>query len=48
MAQPAIQEQLCTNIRDGKLGRRETQKIYLVSANLIQLWLTQYDRGELN
>jgi len=30
------------------VGRRESQKKYGLSANLIQLWLTQYDRGELN
>ncbi len=30
------------------MGRREAQKKYGLSANLIQLWLTQYDRGELN
>jgi hypothetical protein len=27
-------------------GRRDAQKKYRLSANLIQLWLTQYDRGE--
>jgi len=40
--------QLCTDIRDGKLGRREAQKTYLISANLIQLWLSQYDCGEFD
>jgi transposase len=30
------------------VGRREAQKKYGLSANLIQRWLTQYDRGELN
>jgi transposase len=25
-----------------------SQRTYSVSANLIQLWLTQFDRGELN
>jgi transposase len=40
--------QLCQDIRNGAIGRREAQKTYGVSANLIQLWLTQFDRGELN
>ena len=40
--------QLCTDIRSGRLGRRDAQKEYRLSANLIQLWLTQFDRGELN
>jgi transposase len=40
--------QLCTDIRNGKIGRREARRTYQISANLIQLWLSQYDRGELN
>jgi hypothetical protein len=44
--------QLCSDIRDGKLGRREAQKTYRISANLIQLWLklwlNQYALGELD
>jgi transposase len=40
--------QLCTDIRSGKIGRREAQQGYRISANLVQLWLTQYDRGELD
>ncbi len=36
--------QVCSDIRSGKTGRRTDQ----ISANLIQLWLSQYDRGELN
>ncbi|WP_420473697.1 hypothetical protein [Noviherbaspirillum sp. ST9] len=40
--------QLCSDIRDGKLGRREAQKTYRDSANLIQLWLNQYDNGDLD
>jgi transposase-like protein len=40
--------QLCHWIRTGGLGRRDAQKKYSFSANLIQLWLTQYDRGELD
>lgn len=30
------------------MSRRDAQKKYSLSANLIQLWLTQYDRGELD
>lgn len=44
---PQFKLQLCTDIRSGKIGRREAHREYRVSANLVQLWLTQYDRGEL-
>ena len=40
--------QLCQDIRAGVLGRRDAQRSHNLSANLIQLWLTQFDRGELN
>src|SRR5690554_3372131 len=40
--------QLCQDIRNGVIGRRDAQRTYSVSANLIQLWLSQFDRGELN
>ena len=40
--------QLCHDIRSGSLGRRDAQKQYTLSANLIQLWLGQFDRGELS
>jgi transposase len=40
--------QLCQEIRSGGLGRREAQEKYSLSPNLIQLWLAQFDRGELN
>lgn len=40
--------QLCQDIRGGVIGRRDAQRTYGVSANLIQLWLTQFDRGELS
>ena len=39
--------QLCQDIRSGVIGRRDAQRTYGVSANLIQLWLTQFDRGAL-
>jgi transposase-like protein len=45
---PQFKLQLCTDIRNGKIGRREARRTYQISANLIQLWLSQYDRGELN
>ncbi|WP_236775100.1 transposase [Agrobacterium tumefaciens] len=38
--------QLCQDIRNGVVGRRDAQRTYGVSANLIQLWLTQFDRGD--
>jgi len=44
---PQFKLQLCQDIRSGALGRRDAQKKYRLSANLIQLWLTQFDRGEL-
>jgi transposase-like protein len=44
---PQFKLQLCQDIRSGVFGRRDAQKKYRLSANLIQLWLTQYDRGEL-
>jgi transposase-like protein len=40
--------QICTDIRNGKLGRREAVKTHNLSANLMQLWLTQFDRGEFD
>ena len=40
--------QLCSDIRAGALGRRDAQKKSALSANLIQMWLTQFDRGELS
>jgi transposase-like protein len=40
--------QVCSEIRSDKIGRRDAQKTYAISANLIQMWLTQYDRGELD
>jgi transposase len=45
---PHFKLQICTDIRSGKIGRRETAKTYALSSNLLQLWLSQYDRGELS
>ncbi|MDH3379961.1 MAG: transposase [Gammaproteobacteria bacterium] len=39
--------QLCADIRSGAIGRREAQRQYNLSAQLIQLWLTQFDEGQL-
>ena len=36
------------DIRSGAIGRRDAARQYALSSNLIQLWLTQYDRGELS
>lgn len=43
-----FKHQLCVNIRAGKLGRREALRTHGLSANLLQMWLTQYDQGSLN
>ena len=40
--------QLCQAIRARVLGRRDAQRNHNISANLVQLWLTQFDRGESN
>lgn len=45
---PQFKIQLCQDIRSGAIGRRDAAKKYTLSTNLIQLWLTQYDRGELS
>lgn len=44
---PHFKFQLCTDIRTGVMGRREAQRTYKLSANLIQTWLAQYDAGEM-
>ena len=45
---PHFKLQLCTDIRSGVIGCRDAQRKYRLLANLIHLWLTQYDQGELN
>lgn len=45
---PEFKIQLCQDIRSGAIGRRDAAKMHTLSTNLIQLWLTQYDRGELS
>jgi transposase-like protein len=39
--------QLCQDIPNGAIGRRDAARHHNLSTNLLQLWLTQYDRGEL-
>ncbi|MBS0316707.1 MAG: transposase, partial [Proteobacteria bacterium] len=39
--------QVCQEIRNGGLGRLGAQEKYNLSANVIQTWLSLYDRGEL-
>jgi transposase-like protein len=43
-----FKHQLCADIRGGKIGRREAMRTHGLSANLLQVWLSQYDRGDLN
>ncbi|WP_304802652.1 hypothetical protein [Pseudotabrizicola sp.] len=38
---------ICLNIKAGIVGRRGAQRRHSISANLIQLWLSQFDRGAL-
>lgn len=45
---PQFKLQLCHDIRSGAIGRKEAQRKYALSANLVHLWLTQFDRGELD
>ena len=45
---PEFKIQLCQDIRSGAIGRLDAAKKYTLSTNLIQLWLAQYDRGELS
>jgi transposase len=43
---PEFKSQVCREIRSGALGRRDAQKKYALSDNLIQLWLARYDRDQ--
>jgi transposase len=45
---PQFRLQLCQDIRSGAIGRRDAARHHNLSTNLLQLWLTQYDRGELS
>jgi transposase len=44
---PEFKLELCKEIRAGLISRREAQRKHRLSANLIQRWLTLYDRGAL-
>lgn len=37
--------QLCQEIRAGVIGRRAAQRSHNLSANLLQLWLTEVSTG---
>ena len=37
--------QLCHDARAGTVGRKSAQRKYALSANLVHLWLTQYDNA---
>jgi transposase len=39
--------QLCQDIRSGAVGRCDAAQRYNRSTDLLQLWLTQYDRSDL-
>lgn len=39
--------QLCRDIRSGAIGRREAQRVYRLSDNLIHSWLARYDANAL-
>jgi transposase len=45
---PEIKNPALAGFRSGKPKRREAQETCTLSANLIQMWLTQFDRGELD
>ncbi|MGK7869198.1 transposase [Falsiroseomonas sp. E2-1-a20] len=45
---PQFRLQLCQDIRSGAIGRRDAARHHNLSTSLLQLWLTQYDRGELS
>lgn len=40
---PEFKQQLCADIRAARISRREAQRKYSLSANLIQRWLQQFD-----
>lgn len=44
----AFKLQLCSDIRSGTITRSDARREHSLSSNLIQLWLTQYDRGEMH
>jgi transposase-like protein len=44
---PEFKLRLCREIRSGQLGRRDAQKKFSLSDNLIHRWLAQYDSEQL-
>ena len=38
-----FKQQVCREIREGRLGRRAAAKVYGLSDNLLQQWLARYD-----
>ena len=38
-----FKQKVCTEIRSGVVGRREAQRLYRLSDNLIHAWLIQFD-----
>ena len=43
----AFKRKVCTDVRSGIIGRREALRTYGLSANLLHLWLKDFDRGYL-
>jgi transposase len=39
----AFKREVCHQIRSGLIGRREAQRCYSLSDNLLQTWLSRYD-----
>lgn len=44
---PEFKRKVCAEIRSGALGRREAQRLYGLSDNLIHAWLAHYDADGL-
>jgi transposase len=38
-----FKQKVCAEIRSGRLGRREAQRTYRLSDNLLQTWLARFD-----
>lgn len=45
---PQFKPQLCRDICAGTVGRKEAQRKYSLSVNLVHLWLTEYGCGDLD
>lgn len=44
----AFKRKICTDVRNGSIGRRETLRTYGLSANLLHLWLKEFDQGHFS